>query len=66
MRKEFVEIGRRIAVGLIARCGTAAAVWLAAYGIPQELIDQLQASVVIMAGLLFDLAMVLIFKGKVK
>lgn len=66
MNKELAEIGRKIAVGLIARCGTVAAVWLAAYGVPQEIIDQLQASLLIVAGLLFDLAMVFIFKGKVK
>lgn len=66
MRKELLKVFRGIAVGLVVRSGTALAVWLAAYGIPQELIDQLQACLVLMAGLLFDLAMVLIFKGRMK
>ena len=66
MRKELAEVARKVFVGLAVRAGTASAVWLAAYGVPQELLDQVQAASVLVAGLLFDLAMVLVFKGKVK
>lgn len=69
----FSEIAKKTASALAVRAGTAVAVWLSAQGIPQELVEQVvvvvdQAVVLlsVAAGLLLDLALVALLRGRVK
>lgn len=63
---KFQDIAKNVASAVVVRLGTACAIWLVAHGIPEELVDQLVTAISVTVGLLFDLAMVLLLRGKVR
>lgn len=59
---KFNDIAKNVAHGVMVRLGTAAAIWLVAHGVPEDLVDQLITAIGIAGGLLFDIAVVLLLR----
>lgn len=59
---KFSDVAKNVATAIAVRLGTAAAVWLAAHGVPDDLVDQVATVVGVVGGLLFDLIMVFVLR----
>lgn len=60
------EIGATFTKSVVSRLGTVFAVWLLAHGVPDDVVEQFVQALAVISGLLVDIGLVLLFRGKVR
>lgn len=60
------NLGQSFLKSVVARLGTALAVWLLAQGIPQDVVDQFIQAILVLGSVGCDILLVLLFRGKVR